>query len=294
MNKFTMDCAGFEERASAWLDNELDVAEAAAMERHAADCEACRAIAADVRAITARAASLPVLHPSRDLWSGIEARIAAPVIPIGSRGFGSDASAPNGRDHRRVWLRPGLAAAALVLLTAGVTHVVETRIAAHGARQLPLASNPTRTASLQPRDTAATAAAAAAAAAAVPTQTRAQAMPAGAPSGAESARLLASNDAQTPLGEAARITGALAVNNVEASYDGEITRLRAIVDHNRGNLDSSTVLVLEHNLQVIDSAIVQCKRALGRDPGSRYLIESLDNALRSKVELLRTTATMSS
>jgi hypothetical protein len=42
---------------------------------------------------------------------------------------------------------------------------------------------------------------------------------------------------------------------------------------------------------VIDDAIAQCKLALAKDPASRFLMESLNNALENKVELLRT-ATM--
>lgn len=292
MTNIILDCGNFSERVSAWLDNEMDASTAAGMERHATNCATCRTLAADVRAIRERAASLPLLAPSRDLWAGIETRIAAPVIPIGARAFGSDAPVRAESPRRRSWLRPAMAAAALVIVTAGLTHVLESRRAtgtASAARPATLASSQTPRPEVQPRDTVA-------APAPAPAASASSASPAPVAAPGRPVQLLASNEgaASAPASEAYRLTGKLAASNVEASYNGEITRLRAIVDHNRGQLDSSTVRVLEHNLQVIDSAIVQCQRALQRDPGSRFLIESLDNALRSKVELLRTTATMSS
>jgi len=279
MNDINLNCARFEAQLSSWLDGELDAFSAAAMERHAADCAQCALLAADLRSIHTSAAALSPLTPSRDLWSGIEARIAAPVIPIGIAGPREQSgSAP----ARRRWMRPAAAAAALVLMTAGVTHLVETRVPA-APRAARVASVPQATHSFAPHDTVAAPRSAAT------------------PNGAESdptivapRTVLASTGATAAVPEVYRVTGDLATHNVETSYDGEITRLRAIVDHNRGNLDSGTVAVLQRNLQVIDSAIVQCQRALKHDPGSRFLIESLDNALRSKVELLRTTATMSS
>jgi hypothetical protein len=56
-------------------------------------------------------------------------------------------------------------------------------------------------------------------------------------------------------------------------------------------LDPITISVIERNLNVIDDAIAQCKLALSKDPASRFLMESLNSALETKVELLRT-ATM--
>jgi hypothetical protein len=66
------------------------------------------------------------------------------------------------------------------------------------------------------------------------------------------------------------------------------------VNKRRSQLDSTTVAVIEHNLKVIDDAISQCKQALRKDPNSRFLIESLNDALDTKVQLLRTAATLPS
>lgn len=50
-------------------------------ERHRAECAECQALWAELDAISAEAAKLPLLTPSRDLWSGIEARItSAPTV----------------------------------------------------------------------------------------------------------------------------------------------------------------------------------------------------------------------
>jgi hypothetical protein len=73
-------------------------------------------------------------------------------------------------------------------------------------------------------------------------------------------------------------------------YATEIARLHTIVQQRRNQLDPVTVSVIERNLRVIDDAIDQCKRALAKDPASRFLIESLNSALETKVELLRTAA----
>jgi hypothetical protein len=79
---------------------------------------------------------------------------------------------------------------------------------------------------------------------------------------------------------------------VEQAYDLEIARLHEIVKQRSAQLDPTTVVILEKNLKVIDDAIAQCKEALRSDPNSRFLIESLNDALESKVLLLRKAATL--
>ena len=75
---------------------------------------------ADLRTIMTKAGSLPALQPERDLWSGIAARIEAPVVAL------NDAAtiAP-----RRVlsWRVAGMAAAAIVVVTTGITYEVTRR-----------------------------------------------------------------------------------------------------------------------------------------------------------------------
>jgi hypothetical protein len=87
-------------------------------------------------------------------------------------------------------------------------------------------------------------------------------------------------------------TAQLASNKptAEQTYSSEITRLHKILDGRRSYLDSSTVAVLEKNLNIIDNAIAQCRLALKQDPASSYLNESLNDALDNKVQLLRAAA----
>jgi hypothetical protein len=97
---------------------------------HRLDCAACAALFADMKAIVRDAAALPALEPSRDLWGGIEARIEAPVVRIGSRNTGEFLAgtrrAPEGR--RSFTLRRFvLAASVLMAVTAGVTYSFTTR-----------------------------------------------------------------------------------------------------------------------------------------------------------------------
>jgi hypothetical protein len=64
--------------------------------------------------------------------------------------------------------------------------------------------------------------------------------------------------------------------------------LQAIVSQRKTQLDSSTVAVIERNLQIIDAAIEQSRAALAKDPASIMLSQQLSHALDKKVELLRT------
>jgi len=64
------------DRLSEYLDDELDPAERADIERHLASCAECASALADLRAVVARAAALPPRPPASDLWPGIEPRLA--------------------------------------------------------------------------------------------------------------------------------------------------------------------------------------------------------------------------
>jgi hypothetical protein len=64
--------------------------------------------------------------------------------------------------------------------------------------------------------------------------------------------------------------------------------LQNIVKQRKTQLDSSTVAVIQKNLEIIDAAIRQSRAALARDPASRMLNQQLTHALDKKVELLRT------
>ncbi|MEA2764258.1 MAG: hypothetical protein QOK07_662, partial [Gemmatimonadaceae bacterium] len=70
----------------------------------------------------------------------------------------------------------------------------------------------------------------------------------------------------------------------------EIEMLQLVERHRKSQLDTSTIAIIEKNLQIIDAAIAQSRAALARDPASRLLGEQLTHALDKKVELLRTAA----
>jgi hypothetical protein len=77
---------------------------------------------------------------------------------------------------------------------------------------------------------------------------------------------------------------------VPGGYDAAVRDLERVLAQNRGQLDTATVRVLEHNLQLIDSAIAECRRALAADPASPYLNAHLANTMQQKLELLRQAA----
>ncbi len=74
----------------------------------------------------------------------------------------------------------------------------------------------------------------------------------------------------------------------EPVLDSEISKLRRIMKERRDQLDPKTVAVLEQSMAVIDSAIVQSRAALAKDPASGFLATQLNRSLEKKVELLRT------
>jgi hypothetical protein len=82
---------------------EHDVEDAA----HRAGCAECAALWTELAAIGAEAAQLPTLRPSRDLWSGIEARISAAPrrLPF----------------YRSQAFRLAMAASLLVAVSSGIT-----------------------------------------------------------------------------------------------------------------------------------------------------------------------------
>jgi putative zinc finger protein len=141
-------CDEFDAALSDYLEGTLDPAARATLESHAAGCDRCRALLADVSAITTAAAALPDLEPSRDLWPGIVDRIAAPVVALPVAG---------GRTAQRSYVRPWylapapLAAAAAVLIaaTVGLT-LLTTRTNPTGPSVV--ASNPANTSAAQTAD----------------------------------------------------------------------------------------------------------------------------------------------
>ena len=213
-----------------YLEGDADEATRERVEMHARTCTECASLLDDLRHLRVAAAALPELTPSRDLWSGISARIETPVVELNNAH-----RAPVASERRMRWARMGVAAAVLVAATATITQQITTRSIANTATQRTAAGRPSA-------------------------------------------------------------EGALVSNPVPgaAQYDREIAQLRAVLNARRPQLDSATVAVVERNLAVIDEAIAQCTQALRRDPGSKYLMESLHEEMDTKVQLLRTAAALPS
>jgi hypothetical protein len=266
-----MDCDQFAERLADYLEGDAPDAVRDAIDAHAAACAGCGQLLADLSTLRHDAAALPLLTPSRDLWAGIAERIDTQVLPL---------AAPRSVRAswlRHSWARPAIAAAALVVVTAGITHML-TR------------------ASLTPAGSVAGAPSQQVAAAAPSTAPDAVVAPeASAPTAEFQSTATERTSRATTASGAPRPVARLAsasplMKEAEPVYDREITKLRAIVKTRRAQLDPSTVAVLEQSIAVIDSAIAQSRAALAKDPASGFLATQLNRSLEKKVELLRTAA----
>ena len=269
MTNSTMTCEAFDAALPDHLEGTLDGSLRSAVEGHLRECVRCAGLVRDLRNIETDAAKLPDLVPSRDLWQGIEARIAAPVIPLAARPERSRRIAPT-------WI--GIAAAALIVTTAGITYTLTARsfrastpvVATFIPGSIRTSGADTSTPDNGVAET--------------PTQGSAEQL---APSSRAVAGRRPTNGTQRqPTASLASATQGTS----EAVYTREITMLQKIVSDRRTQLDSTTIAIIERNLQIIDRAIEQSKAALARDPASRLLSDQLTHALDKKVELLRTAA----
>jgi hypothetical protein len=281
-----LDCDGFAAALADYLEGDAPDAVRAAVEAHAEECADCRALLEDLQGIRHDAAALPAIAPSRDLWSGIAERIDAPVIPLGR-------PARTIVPARRSWTRPAIAAAALVLVTAGIAHYATRRAYDPTLAVGPSVAVPVVRESLPSPVMPA------------PTQEVADAGPTGQPPtdvgpGSETGRpeaQRAGSGNTAELAAAVRTPSSAAPRNAaqlasaeQPLYDREIAKLRTIVKSRRAQLDPTTVAVLEQSIAVIDSAIAQSRAALAKDPASGFLATQLNHSLEKKVELLRTAA----
>lgn|SRR5574341_1069269 len=88
----------------------------------------------------------------------------------------------------------------------------------------------------------------------------------------------------------ASLTGLAPASMAEGPYESAVRDLELVLDRERGQLDTTTVRVLEQNLRLIDAAIAECRRALAADPASAYLNAHLAATMRQKLDLLRQAA----
>ncbi len=121
------DCSTIAGRLDAWLDGELDPAEAAEVERHLAGCATCRAEADAIRSILADARALPrSIPPARELWTGISGRVTPAPGGTTRRRLGAAIAVP-----RSLWTRVA-AAILLMLFGAALATFWQRRIAPAG------------------------------------------------------------------------------------------------------------------------------------------------------------------
>jgi anti-sigma factor RsiW len=73
----------------------------------------------------------------------------------------------------------------------------------------------------------------------------------------------------------------------DPDYEGAIADLERLLQAGRNRLAPETVQAIEANLQSIDKAVEQCRRALASDPANVYLNSHLASAQRRKLTLLR-------
>jgi hypothetical protein len=261
----TITCDRFNEQLADFLERAVSEPMRAAIESHAVSCEECGPLLADLRRLRIDAANLPELEPGRDLWSGIESRIQAPVLTL-----------PGAHAARtRRWTNPvvlGLAAAGLVAVTATVTHWMEG-----GRVNRPTGGQPTNAAQRSTPTVSSPAVVATAMDTAQPAADR--------------------NPVARPAVQPSSRPAVIPVSNkpsAQQTYDREIARLLLVYNQRRPDLDSTTIAVVKRNLKIIDEAIAQTKSALRRDPASQYLMESLNDAFDTKVQLLRKVAMLPS
>ncbi|GAC1486384.1 MAG: hypothetical protein NVS1B5_08790 [Gemmatimonadaceae bacterium] len=275
MTNSNMTCEAFDAALPEYLEGTLHSSLRRTVEAHLRECVRCTSLLRDIENIRNEAAVLPELVPSRDLWQGIEGRISAPVIPLSSR-------PERQRRFALAWM--GVAAAALIVSTAGITYILTART-----------FRPARSGMLTQ---------------VAPANDRAQSV-AGPDSGVaaianpglgggNSGTGTASDGAESRLAQPGVAGGRIPARVVSQTaagrerwdiiYGREIDMLQKIVSQRETQLDSSTVAIIRKNLEIIDGAIEQSRAALARDPASRMLEERLTHALDKKVELLRTVA----
>ena len=261
MNTPPMTCDRLNELLPDFLESALGADDTVAVREHAVACERCAALIEDLTALRDEAAALPPLQPSRDLWPAIAGRIAAPVVALSP-----SASSIGGR--RWSATRFAAAAAALVVLTAGVTYQVTRRFTSGG---VPVATASAGPAPIAPPPVAA------------------------APEPDSSLPRSPFPVPRSPASAAPR-SPLLAVSRqpAEATFEREVVALRRILDQRRASLDPATLDILERNMHVIDAAIAESRAALARDPASNFLTRQLNSALDKKLELMRTTAMLPS
>ena len=251
------------DRLSEFLDGDVSAEERGACEAHLASCAECSRTLASLRELLTQARSLPDRAPERDLWPGIEARLAGALTEHRGTARGPRMFKFGLPRHVHLSLPQALAAGiALVLLSGSMVWWLLRHETPAGPGALE--SGAGLASAVRPNG-----------AAPGPESSGAASPQAG-------ARTLA------PRGSGASDVARYAA--YEARYEGAIAELERTLQEHRTELDTSTVRVVEQNLVIIDRAIAQARRALESDPASPYLHQHLALQMKLKLDLLRRTA----
>jgi tetratricopeptide (TPR) repeat protein len=257
------------DKLSDYLDGELSAEDGTAVEAHLRDCAHCSEVLNELKRVVARAQSLLPRPPQADLWAGIAERIDAAGRPSAEPlGRVHASTFPHRMPRRIAFTLPQLAAAALVV--AAVSGGIAWQLRP---------SYPGTAISGTPKGVPYEGSASGGTAADVGRPFR----------GAEAADVGRPFRGAEAGGSDTRIE---TVGMADAQYDAAVADLEKALKAGRGQLDASTIAIVEHNLQIIDQAINQAREALVADPANTYLSSHLVEARRRKLDLLRRAAAL--
>jgi hypothetical protein len=239
------------DRLSDYLDGELSADDQRAVESHLRECAQCTAVLNDLKRVVARAraAGDAARPPQADLWPAVAERIdgGRRAGAGGPAGRLGSVTAFHARASRRIAFTLPQLAAAAIVVAA-VSGGLVWQVAQPAGRPEGLHSNSPEPGA-NPR----------------------------------SGRDSSSADLQVRPDDVRIETVGLA----DAQYDAAVVDLENALKTGRGRLDSSTIAIVEHNLQIIDQAINQAREALVGDPANTYLSSHLVETRRRKLDLLR-------
>jgi anti-sigma factor RsiW len=95
-----------------------------------------------------------------------------------------------------------------------------------------------------------------------------------------------------PPSTAPAVIPAVVRPSASQSYAAAVADLERVLAQGRGQLDTTTVRVIEQNLAAIDRAIADAQRALEADSANLYLNSHLAETMRRKLDLLRQAAAL--
>jgi hypothetical protein len=95
-----------------------------------------------------------------------------------------------------------------------------------------------------------------------------------------------------PPGNPQAINAAINPRRTSESYATAVADLERVLASGRGQLDTTTIRIIEQNLAAIDRAIAQAQQALDADPANLYLNTHLAETMRRKLALLRQAAAL--